>query len=157
MEPAAAGRPAPPLDLRPMRSEDLDEMMEIERASHPLPWSREVFLEEQHRGWARIDVLCEAPSGPVRGYVNYWIVGDEIHLLNVSVDPSLRRRGLGARLIEHVAGRARESACSFITLEVRRGNRPAIALYRRHGFRPVGLRPRYYSDGEDAIIMLRDL
>lgn len=157
MEPAHEGQPAPPLTIRPMRREDLDAMLEIERASHPTPWSREVFLEEEHRAWAHVDVLCEEGGAAVRGYVNYWLVGDEVHLLNVSVDPALRRRGLGTRLVEHVARFARERACSFVTLEVRRRNRPAIALYRHHGFRPVGLRPRYYSDGEDAIVMLRDV
>ena len=143
--------------IRPMRREDVDAMCAIEQASYPAPWSREVFLEEEHRAWAHIDVLCEAEGGPVLGYVNYWLVGDEVHVLNVTVHPEARRRGLGARLVAHLAEFASNARCTFVTLEVRRANRAALALYRRHGFRPVGLRPRYYHDGEDAIVMLRDL
>ena len=143
--------------IRALEREDLDAVLEIERASHPAPWSRETFLEETHRGWARLEVLREQPGGPVRGYLNYWLVGDEVHILNLTVDPAARRRGLAARLLEHVFAFAREHRCVMVTLEVRRSNRPAIALYRRHDFRPVGLRPRYYGNGEDAILMLRDL
>ena len=52
---------------------------------------------------------------------------------------------------------ANGNACRFLSLEVRRGNRAALRLYRRHGYRPVGMRPRYYDDGEDAILMLLEL
>ena len=145
---------APEVDVAPMVREDLDGILAIERASYRSPWTAEVFLGEQHRSWAHLDVLRER-GGEVRGYVNHWLVGDEVHILNVAVHPDFRRRGLGARLLDHVAAFALEKRCRYVTLEVRRSNRGALMLYRRHQFRPVAVRPRYYEDGEDAIVMLR--
>lgn len=143
--------------VAPMRSEDIDELMEIERASYRSPWARQVFLDELHRSWARVDVLREVEGGPLRAFANYWIVGEEVHLLNVAVHPAARRRGHARRLLAHLVDVARASGCRFLTLEVRRGNHGAIRLYRREGYRPVGIRPRYYDDGEDAIVMILEL
>src|SRR5439155_8087572 len=84
--------------IRPMRREDLDELMEIENSAYRAPWSREVFLEEMQRGWAHVDVLRRATGGPLLAFVNYWIVGDEVHVLNVATHPEHRRRGLARRL-----------------------------------------------------------
>jgi ribosomal-protein-alanine N-acetyltransferase len=152
----ARGEPTQVL-IRPMRREDLDGVMEIETAAYRAPWSREVFLEEMHRAWAHLDVLRESAGGPLLGFVNYWIVGDEVHVLNVATHPGHRRRGLARSLLRHVDRVARAEGCRYVTLEVRRSNHGAIRLYRRHGYRPVGLRPRYYEDGEDAILMALDL
>ena len=144
--------------IREMRRDDLDAIVEIERGAHSRPWTRAVFAEELHRGWAHVAVLVEGdPTGPARAFANYWLVGDEVHVLNVATHASRRRLGFGGRLIDHVVGFARDHGCRQLTLEVRRGNRAALRLYRRHEFRPVGVRPRYYQDGEDAIVMLREL
>ena len=142
--------------IRAWRREDLDEIMEIERHGRS-PWAREVFLEEMHRAWARVDVLREHPEGPVVAFVNYWLVGDEVHVLNVATHPTAQRRGQARRLLDHVERVARVELACHITLEVRRGNLAALRLYRRQRYRPVGLRPRYYEDGEDAILMLLDV
>ena len=131
---------APEVDVAPMVREDLDGILAIERASYRSPWTAEVFLGEQHRSWAHLDVLRERGGG-VRGYVNHWLVGDEVHILNVAVHPDFPL----------------EKRCRYVTLEVRRSNRGALMLYRRHQFRPVAVRPRYYEDGEDAIVMLRSV
>ena len=148
---------AKPIMISAMRREDLDSIMEIERGSHPSPWKPEVFLEELHRGWARVDLLRDDDDGRVLGFINFWLVGDEVHVLNVAVHPEARRRGAASRLLAHVTGFARQSSCRYVTLEVRRGNHGALRLYRRHAFRPVGVRPHYYEDGEDAIVMLLEL
>lgn len=145
------------VEIRAMRRDDVDEVAIIERDAQPNPWSRDVFLEEMTRAWAHIDVLREEPGGPIAAFLNYWIVGDEVHVLNVATHPDHRRRGHAARLLDHVTAVARAQGCRFLTLEVRRKNRPALRLYRAHGYRPVGMRPRYYDDGEDAVIMLQEL
>jgi ribosomal-protein-alanine N-acetyltransferase len=76
------------------------------------------------------------------------------HLMNIAVDPAVRRRGFGHRLLEGLFERAGQDAS--YTLEVRTSNTPAIALYEQYGFRAAGTRPRYYQDtGEDAMIMWR--
>ena len=142
-----------------MRLQDLDDVMEIEKLSFRAPWSRQVFVEELERDWAHVDVLkAREPDAPVIAFINYWLVRDEVHVLNVASHPEHRRRGHGSRLIEHVITFARREACRYITLEVRRSNHGAIRLYRKFGFRPVAIRPSYYvEDNEDALVMLLDL
>jgi ribosomal-protein-alanine N-acetyltransferase len=86
-----------------------------------------------------------------------WFILDEVHLGNLAVHPDHRRQGIARALVEHLVERARRRGSSFITLEVRAGNRAAIDLYARHRFQPVGLRKGYYAGREDAIVMVREL
>ena len=87
-----------------------------------------------------------------------WLVRDEVHVLNLATHPDARRQGHAARLLEHVIAFGHKHHCRYLTLEVRRSNKAAIRLYRKYGFRPVGIRPNYYSHGrEDAIVMLLEL
>jgi len=146
-------------EIAPMTADDLDDIMDIERTSFRAPWSRQVFVEELDRDWAHVDVLrSREPRSPVQAFVNYWLVRDEVHVLNVATHPTARRQGHAARLIEHVIAFAHRERCRYVTLEVRRSNQPAIRLYRKYGFRPVGIRPNYYiEDNEDAIVMLLEL
>ena len=144
--------------IEPMVPGDVDAIMEIERVAFRQPWSREVFLEELQRDWAHVDVLREEPGAPACAFVNYWVIRDEIHVLNVAVDTGVRRRGHASRLLDHVVAFAREHDCRYVTLEVRRSNHGAMRLYRKHAFRAVGIRPNYYAeDHEDAIVMLLEL
>ncbi len=152
------------IEILPMRIGDLDDVMEIERLSFRAPWSRQVFIEELDRDWAHVDVVKDrgatlsAGTSKVVGFCNYWLVRDEVHILNIAIHPDERRRGHAARLLAHVVEFARRHACRYITLEVRRSNHGAIKLYRSFGFRPVGIRPNYYvEDNEDAIVMLLEL
>ncbi len=145
-----------------MRQADLDEVMEIERLSFRAPWSRQVFVEELDRDWAHIDVVKVRQAGPasrprVAAFCNYWLVRDEVHILNIATHPDERRRRHATRLLEHVIEFARRHGCRYLTLEVRRSNVGAQKLYRAFGFRPIGVRPNYYvEDNEDAIVMLLD-
>ncbi|HEY3356751.1 MAG TPA: ribosomal protein S18-alanine N-acetyltransferase [Polyangia bacterium] len=144
-------------EILPMRADDLDEVMEIERLSFRAPWSRRVFLEELERDWAHIDLIKERGGGVV-AFCNHWLVRDEVHILNLATHPDARRQGHAARLMRHVVEFARTHKCRYLTLEVRRSNHGAIRLYRDFGFRPVGIRPNYYvEDQEDAIVMLLEL
>jgi ribosomal-protein-alanine N-acetyltransferase len=144
-------------DVTPMTLRDLDEVMEIERLSFRAPWSRQVFIEELDRDWAHVDVLRERPGGRVVAFVNFWLVRDEVHVLNVATHPEARRHGYASVLLGHVIDFASRSHCRYVTLEVRRSNQAAIRLYRKFGFRPVGIRPNYYiEDHEDAVVMLLD-
>ena len=153
------------VDIAPMRKADLDEVMEIEHHAFGAPWPREVFIEEFDRDWAHVDVLRDrltdgtTPAHKrILAFVNYWIVRDEIHVLNVATHADARRRGHATHQLEHVNGVAKKASCRYHTLEVRRSNHAASRLYRVHGFRPVGIRPRYYADdNEDAIVMLLEL
>lgn len=143
------------VDIVPMDAADLEAVLEIERHAYRTPWPAQLFLEDLAREWAHIDLarLREDPARAV-AYCNYWVVHDEVHLLNLATHPDFRRRGVAARLMRHLLEVARTRDCRYITLEVRRSNTPAQALYRAHGFEAVGVRRRYYADdGEDAIVM----
>lgn len=137
---------------------DLDSVMAIERLSFPTPWARQAFSDELARPWARLEVLRQVATGNVVGFCNYWLVADELHILNVAVHPGERRHGHAARLLQHILEEASCNKTRVVSLEVRASNQAALALYRRFGFREVGTRPRYYADnGEDALLMDREL
>ena len=152
-------QPASLAVLEAMRESDLDAVMQIEQLSFRLPWSRQVFMEELSRPWAFLDVVrAGGGSRRVLAFCNYWRVADEVHILKVATHPDGRRFGFGSRLLSHIVDFARAGACKLVTLEVRRSNEAAQRLYRRFGFRAVGIRPNYYADdNEDALVMLLDL
>ena len=141
-----------------MTEEDLDGVMEIERQSFPTPWSRGLFERELVLSYAHAFVAVDVPRGRVAGYLCLWLVQGETHILNLAVHPERRRRGIAYRLLRYGLDYSRQNGAEEITLEVRRSNYKAIALYRSFHFQPQGIRRRYYSDsGEDAIIMSRPL
>lgn len=146
------------IEILPMTLADLDQVMDIEHASFKAPWSRQVFAEELERDWAYVDVVRQRGSdgrSRVVAFCNYWLVRDEVHILNVACHPGHRRCGHGRRLMGHVIAFARRHRCRYVTLEVRRSNHGALDLYTEFEFKPVGIRPRYYvEDNEDAIVML---
>jgi len=137
-----------------MTEEDLDGVMEIERQSFPTPWSRGLFERELLLSYAQAFVAVDAPTGRVVGYLCFWLVEGETHILNLAVHPERRRQGIASQLLHYGLDYSRQQGAEEITLEVRRSNYKAIALYRSFLFQPQGIRRRYYSDsGEDAVIM----
>ncbi len=147
-----------PYVIEPLREGDLDAVMEIERVSFKSPWSRQVFAEELGRSWAHVDIVRDQRTRRLVAFCNYWLVADEVHLLNVATHPQERRSGHASRLLAHVLDYARRAACRLVTLEVRRSNEAAQRLYRRFAFKAVGLRPKYYvDDQEDAVVMSLEL
>ena len=104
-------------------------------------------------GSARVN---RAPVSPeyVAGFAGMWFVVDEAHIVTLGARERTRRTGVADLLLLGVAETAVKRGSRDVTLEVRRSNTAALALYRKHGFREMGVRKRYYSDnGEDAIIM----
>jgi ribosomal-protein-alanine N-acetyltransferase len=140
--------------IRAATTADLDAIDEIERHSFPQPWPRATFEAELTRDHARVVVA----GSPVIGFCNYWLVAQELHVLAIATHPDRRRGGIGKLLLDHAIADARATGCTLATLEVRRGNLPAIALYERAGFATVHIRARYYQDNdEDALIMTSEL
>ena len=132
--------------------EDLPDVIAIERASFPNPWTGALFLQELQVAFSRT-ILARHATGPIAGYVCRWLVADEIHVLNVAVDPRWRGRGLGASLMHEVLREAHACDAVAVTLEVRRSNVAGRRLYESLGFEEVGCRPNYYGRGEDALIL----
>jgi len=140
----------------PMGREDLDAVMEIERGSFPQPWSPGLFLHELKVPFSKT-VLAHSVNGSreLLGYICRWLVGDEVHILNLAVRPERRNTGVGRALVELVVQEAEQRRASMITLEVRRENVAAMALYHAFGFTERGVRRNYYGRGQDALIMSR--
>jgi [ribosomal protein S18]-alanine N-acetyltransferase len=149
-------RPPVAIRIEPMELADLPSVHVIERSSFIVPWPDDAYRNELLTN--RLASYIVARSGDdVVGFAGLWVMVDEAHITTFAVDPRWRRRGIGERLLLAllelaVARRAREA-----TLEVRLSNMAARRLYEKYGFRPVGIRPRYYSgNGEDALIMTTD-
>jgi len=148
----------PPMILRiePMRLEDLPAVHAIEQASFDAPWPPEAYRNDLESN--RLAQYLVARVGDViAAYGGMWLMVDEGHIITFAVHPDWRRQHIGERLLLSFIDLAVDRGAHEATLEVRLSNLPARRLYEKFGFRPVGLRPRYYSDnGEDALIMTTD-
>ncbi len=157
-------RPAdtlPVLVFRRAIAADVPRVMEIEKDGFRHPWSRELIERELGHAWSQILLACEPGPGAadrVVGYIVFWLVHDEIHVLNVATALEARRRGVGRALMAAAENAGRTRGARISTLEVRRSNEAAIALYRAIGYRQVGVRANYYAEeNEDAIVMVKQL
>ncbi len=150
--------------IEQMRMEDLDEVMIIEKASFITPWTRGMFIEElgsRHSVClvARMpDESGSGENGKIIGFVCSSFILDEIHILNIAVHPSYRRKGVAGLMIKEIIKKGYERGSRYIFLEVRVKNKAAIRFYEKLGFKVIGLRKGYYADtGEDALIMEKEL
>jgi ribosomal-protein-alanine N-acetyltransferase len=139
-----------------MVAADLPHVLEIERLAFPKPWTPGLFLHELKLDFSRL-LLARTNNGARRllGYVCWWMVGDEVHILNLAVHPDARRSGTGRALVQRVVDDATAHGAVSVSLEVGRSNQAAAALYCSMGFTQAGVRRNYYGEGEDAIIMER--
>ncbi len=148
------------LQIFEMKGFDIEEVLKIEKVSFPSPWSRFSFqkeLENKHSKIFLAKALVDRAS-KVLGYICLWLVVEELHLLNLAIDPQFRHRGIASSLLSHALFLSRRKGAKIAFLEVRRSNSPAISLYKRFNFKIKGIRPGYYSDSnEDAIVMSLDL
>ena len=142
--------------LRPMIALDLDQVVEIEKASMPSPWSKELFEEELKREVARYFV--GEIDNQVAGYMGYWEAPQEAHIINLAIAPRFRQKGLGFEMMEYCLRFAYNKGARLATLEVRESNEAAQKLYEKMNFRTVAIRKKYYSDNqENAVVMIREL
>lgn len=137
--------------IRSMMIDDLPSVHALECAAQPDPWSRQHFEDELGKSYARIDLCWRGEA--LAGFICTWLVAGELQIQNVATSPVFRRQGVAARLLRLVLERAAAAGFEAAWLEVRAGNEAAIALYERFGFEKVALRPGYYPDGEDALVM----
>jgi ribosomal-protein-alanine N-acetyltransferase len=137
--------------IRPMTQADLKQVLVIEHLCHRAPWSEAMFLNELANPLSRIDLLWRGPD--LAGFLCSWRVCEELTILNVATAPNMRRSGVAHALLEQVLNRNLQTGLESALLEVRPSNFAAIALYQSFGFREINRRQRYYSDGEDALVM----
>ncbi len=151
----------PPYALRPMTVADIPAVLTIDRASFPTPAHEQLYYNELvDNQLSHYQVLTRAAENgeTILGYAGFWLIAGEVHISTIAVAPAERGRGLGEWLLLNLLRLACELDPLLITLEVRRGNTVAQALYAKYRFEEVGVRRRYYRDtGEDALLMTVDL
>jgi ribosomal-protein-alanine N-acetyltransferase len=143
--------------LREAALGDLAGILKIERSSFPDPWDARMFQGEFENEYAHMALVFDERSDPPLGFIFYWIVFEETHIMNFAVLPEFRQMGLGRMLLEHCLAHAEQEGCTVIALEVARDNFAAQNLYRRFGFELIGIRRKYYQNGDDALVMAKSL
>jgi len=148
-----------PITLHPVTTEDIPKILKIESISFHSPWTEGMFLEELTNPFSHAFLAKTRADGKVIGYIFYQTAVQEMHILNLAVHPLHRSKGVGTLLLHHSLSQTRQSDLArFVYLEVRDNNFPAILLYRKFGFTPLGIRKNYYpKEHVDAIIMGRSL
>jgi len=141
------------LRIRPMIFDDLPSVQRIERASFSTPWPPQAYRQELASN-RLAHYLVAVVRDEIVAYGGIWLMVDEAHITTFAVHPRYRRQKIAERLLLALLDLSADRRAREATLEVRLSNLPARRLYEKYGFRPVGIRPRYYTDnGEDALIM----
>lgn len=137
--------------IEPLQEKHLDAVYDISCAAFPLPWSREDLRREiQNHKAINLVILAD---DQVAGYLQCWYSYEDADLINIAVHPDFRRRHLARALLLHLIDLLKKKDVENVFLEVRVSNLPAQLLYRSLGFITLSRRPRYYINGEDALVM----
>ena len=151
------------ITFRPMRKDDLDSVMVIDRLSFSMPWPQSAYLHDlldNPNAMLRVaEIMSKNSTAHVVGMVDVWLIIDEAHIATLAVHPDYRGQGIATNLVELVLQESHAKGASRAMLEVRASNHAAQTLYEQFGFKVVHRRPRYYVDNrEDALLMnLEDL
>jgi [ribosomal protein S18]-alanine N-acetyltransferase len=139
-----------------MEESDLEDILKIEEVSFMVPWTRNMFLDELANVFSRTIVFKE--GGVLVGYICFWTVLDEAHLLNIAVSPDHRGRGFGHKMMAYLEETCRGRGLDKIILEVARRNTTARRLYKKFGFHSIGFRRMYYTaEQDDALVMQKNI
>lgn len=134
---------------------DLKSVLEIERLSFPNPWPASAFMGEiDNHPISFPFVIVHERSDKVIGYILIWHIKEEAQISNFAVHPDFRRLGIGKAVIQKVLKQFRDVGAKYVLLEVRPSNFSANFLYKKIGFKVLGLKKNYYfNPEEDAIVM----
>jgi ribosomal-protein-alanine N-acetyltransferase len=153
----------PSWNIEPATAESLSDILEIEEACFSAPWTRKMLEAElsgnpfAHFLLARQAKGAETEVGSIVGYLCYWIVFEEVRLMNLAVIESMRHRGIAKSLVMTALRTGLSQSAHRAVLEVRASNEAAKTLYHGLGFRHIAVRPKYYSNPiEDAVLMELD-
>jgi ribosomal-protein-alanine N-acetyltransferase len=136
-----------------MKEEDIESVVEIERACFSIPWTKKAFTDEIKKNKFAIYVVA-CIEDKVIGYGGMWKIIDEGHITNIAVHPNFRGIKAGSAIVNTLIKIANQKNIKYMTLELRVSNKAAYELYKKFNFKPEGIRKGYYSDdNEDAVIM----
>ena len=140
-----------------MTEEDIPAVCALEEICFPGdPWPKEEFLFELRQN-PFSQVYVYEKDGRIAGYIDWWIMYEQAQLADIAVHPDYRRCGIGKEMMDFCIAESNAKGCETLSLEVRKSNFPALAMYRSYGFIEAAIRKNYYEDGEDAILMVLPL
>ena len=140
------------IEIRSAATGDIDAIHRVEVGAFAAPWRRE-FFEAELQLPGRLTLVAVDRAGELAGYLFAMFIFEEMHVNKIAVSASFRRRGIARALMDRCLELARKSGIHVISLEVRSSNEGAQAFYRTLEFTDTYIRPRYYPDGEAAVVM----
>lgn len=143
------------VEIRIATPADVDEVHALEMRAFPAPWRRD-FFESELRASGRFNLIARR-RGTLIGYLFSMWFFDEMHVNKIAVEERERRKGIAAELMDKCIRFARANRIKSISLEVRKSNSGAQEFYKTLDFTPSYTRPRYYPDGEAAVVMMKHL
>lgn len=141
------------IEVMSMTLEHVNEIVELEKICFYTAWTKKDFIKEINENKLAVYLIAKSEN-KIIGYAGMWHILDEGHITNIAVLPEYRRLKVGSKLVTKLIDIAIEKLITALTLEVKISNFAAQKLYTGFGFKPEGIRKKYYSDtGEDAVIM----
>ena len=150
-------KPIPDISIERMQSDDLKQVMKIEKEAFSDPWHVSFFKRQLHPRKKHMQLFVARLSDKVIGYIVFYLNFGEAHIMNIAVAKEYRRRGVGKHLFTYAFDIIKTNAAHVIFLEVAQNNNPALQLYRQFGFEVFGKRKRYYRNGGDAYVMRKEI
>jgi ribosomal-protein-alanine N-acetyltransferase len=143
--------------IQKMRESDLDEVVQMDASSRVTPWSRQSFLQELQNPFSFCFTLKKEIDSHDQniGFLCFRIVEEESEILNLVIHPKFRGKGLGKQLMKFYIDFCSQREIKTFYLETAASNQAAIRLYRSFSYSPIGVRPKYYQEKEDALLMAR--
>ena len=142
---------------RPMEERDLDVVLYLESTCFVAPWGlREIIYELNDNPVSNLWVMESSTNGVV-GFIDYWITFDSSTICQICINPVYRRRGLAKTLLKEAIADCKAQKARTITLEVREHNESAIKLYESLNFKRVLVKEKYYTNGDNALYMVKEL
>lgn len=143
--------------IRKINDSDLQEVVNLENLLFADdPWTKSAWLYEMHENPFACILVCTIEEKVV-GYIDYWIIYEQMQIANIAVHPAFQRQGLAQEMMNFAINEAIHKGCETLSLEVRVSNIKAINLYEKNGFITVSTRKGYYSNGEDAYLMVKPI
>ena len=144
------------VEVRDMVNADLDRVMEIENLCFKAPWGKEDLYREIYDNQLSV-LLVITVNDLVVGFCDYWNTFDSGTICQIAIHPDYQHQSLGSRLLDEVIKDAQAKKTRTLTLEVRESNSKAIKFYQKHGFSITLVKEKYYSNGENAIYMIKEV
>lgn len=139
-----------------MKMEDLDQVLQIENECFADPWTRKYF-EDELNNTELCKLFVNRENNEVIAFGSIWLMFENCDIVNIAVKPEYQHKGYGQQMLSRLIYEAKHSGCEFVHLEVRYNNEPAINLYKKNGFEVVRTRKSYYTNGDDAYDMIRNV